>query len=1119
MCRPLNALPVQLRGLSRILTGGVFALLLAAGGAHARDLDALEHRRWSATDGGPSQVGALAQTADGYLWLGTNDSLFRFDGLRFVRYAPPDGDALGIVSSLLTVGDRLWVGLRAGGINVISRDGIQRHAPGAGLPAGAVYGLARDRDNIIWAAADDGLARFDGTGWQRMSDAQHFPGKHARAVFVDRSNVLWAANESRLFYRLPDTSMFVDTGLDIDWASHITQAPDGAIWISERYGTDLHRIVLGDGHFGRAEGDQSSITDQPAPRLVTQTIPIGSSANGLLFDRTGALWISTLGNGVHYVANPTVADSTVADRAVADLMTRMRTAQAFTVREGLSGNHLWPLLEDREGNVWAGTNAGIDRFHPRELMPGSVPPDALNVALVAGSDGSLWAGTSNRPAMRIVGDRVDTMDMPAPVTSAMRDADGTIWMGGLNGIWRTQADDRQEGHQPSGHQPGGHQSEPHQPGTRQVRVAGLPAAATPGSSVRAMARDHSGGLWVSINRLGLFELRDGIWRAMPPPSTRASQVMPVTASTDPQGRLWFGYRDNLLVTRDAQGERRWGEAEGMHIGHVTAISHQGARTWLGGQHGAGYVENDRFHPLPLPDNGLFDNIYAIIAVPVGPPAQASHPASPAPLPAAGAVAAAVASNAAGTGKDAPALWIHAKAGIFQLPAAEIAQVFADPRHVIRYRAHDLTGGLANDPYQVLPLPTAVRGADGRLWFSTSNGVVWLDPAHQAAPDDEGPQVTIESVSADGERVSRAVSHAASDAALNKAPGNASNTASNPGPETPLLLAADTKRLRIDYTALSLSAPESLSFRYRLDGYDNAWQDAGRQRQAVYTGLGAGQYRFRVIAINGDGVASEQEATAAFSIQPVFYRRALFLVPTAAAVLFLLWLLYRIKLRRSAEALRARLEARHHERERIARELHDTLLQGVQGLMLHFQAVVNMLPAGQQARRSMEDALDRADLVLAEGRDRVRDLRNPARGAAALDHALQTLGEQLAQGSRTRFSLTVQGTPALLHPVVCDEAYRIGHEAIVNAFAHALAQQVTVNIDYGPAAFTLCVRDDGRGIDPRYLTPHGRPDHWGLRGMDERAREAGGVLQISSQAGQGSEVRLTVRAALAYRRQA
>ncbi|QEI09013.1 histidine kinase [Pigmentiphaga aceris] len=1066
----------------RLLACASALLMLTAGSIAARDLDELEHRRWSGSDGGPSQVGALAQTADGYLWLGTNDSLFRFDGLRFVRYATPDGKAPGIVSSLLTVDDRLWVGLRAGGINVISRDAMQRHVTGAkpgagsdsdviaGLPAGAIYGMARDRDGTVWAAADDGLAGFDGTRWQRMAGAQNFPGKHARAVFVDRDGILWAANESQLFYRPPGTASFIDAGMNIDWASHIAQAPDGAIWISERYGTDLHRVMLVDGKISRA------------------THAIASSANGLLFDRRGALWISTLGNGLLYVGDP-AADKLAVDNPDVDLPSdpssnpssttpHLPTPRTFTVREGLSGNHLWPLLEDREGNVWVGSNAGIDRFHPRELMPGGFPADALNVALVAGDDGSLWAGTSNRPAMRMVGDRIDTMQMPAPVTSAMRDADGSIWMAGPAGIWQTQGD-------------------------RQVRVAGLPAAATPGSSVRAMARDHQGGLWVSINRLGLFELRDGIWRAMPPPSMRGSQIMPVAASADAQGRLWFGYRDNLLVMRDAQGERRWGDADGMRIGHITAITHQGTRTWVGGQHGAGYIEDDRFHPLPLPDNDLFDNIYAIIAVP-GTAAASQETASrttasrktASPEPASdGAASTSTSDTSTAARNDAPELWIHAKAGIFQLSAIEIAQVFADSRHTIRYRAHDLMGGLANDPYQVLPLPTAVRADDGRIWFSTSNGVVWLDPAQQPVSKDMVPQVTIESVSADGELLPAAASGA------------------------PLLLATDTKRLMFDYTALSLSAPESLSFRYRLDGYDTTWQDVGRQRQAVYTGLNAGNYRFRVIAVNGDGVPSEQEATTAFTIPPVFYRRPLFYVPAAALVVFMLWLLYRVKLRRSADALRVRLEARHHERERIARELHDTLLQGVQGVMLHFQAVVNMLPPNLQARQRMEDALDRADIVLSEGRDRVRDLRSPVRGPAALDDALQALGAQLAQNSTTAFSLAVRGDPILLHPVVCDEAYRIGHEALVNAFAHAQARQVVVEIDYGTMMFTLGIRDDGRGIDARYLTPYGRPDHWGLRGMHERARESGGTLQISSQPDAGSDVRLRVKATLAYRSQA
>jgi signal transduction histidine kinase/ligand-binding sensor domain-containing protein len=969
-----------------------------AGPVQARDLDQLEHRRWNAADGGPSQVGALAQTRDGYLWLGTNDSLFRFDGLRFVRYAPPAGGALGIVSSLLPVDDSLWVGLRAGGVNVMSAGAMQVHAPGAGLPAGAVYSLARDREQGIWAAADDGLARFDGTRWQRMSSETGFPGEHARAVFVDRAGVVWAANEDRLFYRASGASAFVDAGLAVAWASQITQGPDGAIWVSERYAGSLHRVEL------------------EAGRVAVRSIDIGTSSNGLLFDRSGAMWISTLGSGLLYLAEP---GSSLSER------------RPITAREGLSGDHVWPLLEDRDGNVWVGSNAGIDRFRPRVLIPAHLPAGTLNAALVAGSDNSLWAGTSNRPAMRLVGDRVETLDMPAPVTSAMRDSTGTVWMGGPQGIWQSQD-------------------------TRLVRVADLPAGAPPDSSVRAMLRGGAGDLWVSINRLGLFVLREGAWRALPPPSTRPSQVMPVSASTDPQGRLWFGYRDNLLVTRDATGERRWGEAEGLQIGHVTAIAHEGKRTWLGGQRGVAYVEGDRVHMLRLPEQGLFDNIYAIVPVP---------------------------------GNDAvPDLWIHAKAGIFQLPSSEVAQVLADDTHRIRYRAQDLTAGLANDPYQVLPLPTAVRGEDGRLWFSTSNGVVWLDPA-RPAPNQAGPQASIESVSADGARVDDAAA--------------------------PVVLAADTKRVVFDYTALSLSAPESLRFRYRLDGYDQAWQDAGRQRQAVYTGLGAGAYRFRVLAYDADGAPSPQEALSAFQIPRVFYLRPWFLAPASALVLGLLWLLYRMHLGRQAEALRARLEERHGERERIARELHDTLLQGVQGLMLHFQAVMNMLPGDGQARRSMERALDRADLVIAEGRDRVRELRTTTRERGELDAALRTLGEDCARGDDAGFTLVVHGEPTSLHPVVGDEVYRIGHEAVVNAFAHAQASQVRVEIDYGDNAFGLRVHDDGRGIDAQYLTPQGRPEHWGLRGMHERAQKAGGVLRIVSAPGGGTDIRLSIKAALAY----
>ncbi|WP_167221035.1 sensor histidine kinase [Massilia rubra] len=987
----------------------------AAAQAQVRSFEQLEHRRWVAADGGPSQVGAMAQTRDGYLWLGTNESLFRFDGVRFVRYEAPGLNTLNIVASLLAVDDQLWVGLRFGGVRVIGPGGMREHLPGPNLPEGAIYSLARDSARAIWVAADDGLARYNGAHWERIGSDWGFPGKKARAVFVDGGGTLWAANENRLLYLPKGERRFVDSGLAVDWVSQITQARDGAIWLTERYSGKIHRVLLFDGH------------------LTTGTLAIDTPAIGLLFDRSGGLWISTTGNGVQYVDNP---------RSIGAINTRT----TFSARDGLSSDFIWKMLEDGDGNLWVGSNGGLDRFRQRALTPAGFPAGSLNFALVAGNDGSLWAGPSNRPAMRLVDGAMDVLDMPAPVSCAMRDLDGTIWMGGPSGIWRSR-------------------------GARLDKFADLPPAALAESSVRAMARDAGGDLWVSFNRLGLFRLHDGVWIATPPPSPSANQRMPVSASADASGRLWFGYRDNLLVTRDGGdekngGEKRWGEADGMDIGHVTAITHHGQRTWVGGQRGIGYIDGQRYHALRLPDNGLFANIYAIIVVPVKD----------------------------GRGDD---LWVHSRSGIFQLTAAELARAYADASYRIGYRSYDLMGGLANDPYQVLPLPTAVRSRDGRLWFSTSNGVAWIDP-DRPRPEQAAPTVLIESVQVDGVRaVPDAASDAASGAASTLAPG--------------------AQRIVIDYTALSLSAPERLNFRYRLDGYDMGWQDAGRQRQAVYTGLGAGKYRFRVVAHNQDGLPSTREAVFDFAIPPVLYRQPLFLLLAGTLGFGALWMLYRINMRRAAERLRERIEERHSERERIARDLHDTLLQGVHGLILRFQAIVYTIPAGSPARHSLEDALDRADQVLIEGRDRVRDLRIGAIDLSELHDALHKLGAELEQKGGARFSLTVRGTPAPLRPLVRDEVYQVGHEAIVNAFRHAHALHVKVDIDYGARLFLMTVGDDGLGIDASYTTPQGRPDHWGLRGMHERVARIGAQLLIDSDPARGSEIRLGIKAQLAYRR--
>ena len=326
----------------------------------------------------------------------------------------------------------------------------------------------------------------------------------------------------------------------------------------------------------------------------------------------------------------------------------------------------------------------------------------------------------------------------------------------------------------------------------------------------------------------------------------------------------------------------------------------------------------------------------------------------------------------------------------------------------------------------------------------------------------------------------------------------------------------TKNLRIEYTAGSLTIPERVRFRYRLDGFDNEWQDAGGRREVFYTNLAPGEYSFHVTASNNDGVWNPIAASLRFTIIPAFYQTTWFRVLCGCVCLILLWLLYDFRMRQIRAKVRGRLEERLAERERIARDLHDTLLQGVEGLVLRFQAVANRIPRREPARALMERALERADQVLDEGRDRVMNLRATAGDMGELTQVLAAAGKQLALVHPAEFTATIEGVPRDLHPIVREELLLVGREALANAFRHARAGRIEAEVSYRETALKVRVRDDGLGIDPEVLE-RGRPGHWGLLGMRERARNIRANLRVWSEPGAGTEVELWLPAKLAYRK--
>jgi len=266
-----------------------------------------------------------------------------------------------------------------------------------------------------------------------------------------------------------------------------------------------------------------------------------------------------------------------------------------------------------------------------------------------------------------------------------------------------------------------------------------------------------------------------------------------------------------------------------------------------------------------------------------------------------------------------------------------------------------------------------------------------------------------------------------------------------------------------------------------------------------------------------GLWNEPGLAFGITILPPWWGTFWFRLLCIVATLSILWTLYLIRLKQMAAEIRARIEERLGERERIARELHDTLLQGVQGLILRFQAVAERIPASEPARQMIEKALDRADEVLVQGRDRVKNLRLTAQ-MKSLREALTDDIKDLAVSKGVEFSVIVEGELRELNPLVRDEAYWIGHEALVNALHHAGAKHIEVEIANDPSQLRLRIRDDGCGIDSKILEAGGKPGHWGMRGMRERAAKIGAHLETWSQPGAGTEVELRIPGSVAYNAQ-
>jgi signal transduction histidine kinase len=309
----------------------------------------------------------------------------------------------------------------------------------------------------------------------------------------------------------------------------------------------------------------------------------------------------------------------------------------------------------------------------------------------------------------------------------------------------------------------------------------------------------------------------------------------------------------------------------------------------------------------------------------------------------------------------------------------------------------------------------------------------------------------------------------------------------------------------------------------LEGVDKDWQAAGTRRAAFYTRLGPGKYHFQVIACNNDGVWNEVGAHLDFRIAPTWYQTNWFLVACVGAFLAVMWGLYQLRLQQLRQQFNVRLEERVHERTRIARELHDTLLQSLHGLMFEFQAARNMFrKRPEEALQALDGAIIGTERAISESQDAIENLRSDAKAGWDLVQLINLAGEDLVASRHTdeeppAFGLTVEGQPRALTPSIQDEIYFIARELLRNAFRHAEAKRIEAEILFEDDLFRVRVRDNGKGMDPQVLEEGGRSGHWGLPGVRERAQQIGAKLDVWSQTGAGTEIQLAVAASIAYRR--
>jgi len=968
----------------------------AFGGIQAADDSRLTsqylRQEWRTQEGFPGGVVyAIAQTPDGYLWIGGEKGLTRFDGASFRLIQPTPGPrSITRVLGLLTDAQgSLWIRMQGARLIRLRNGSFQDMLPSAASPETAVTAMARGRDgSVLMATLLNGVMRHDGTRFTTL----------ATNAVLPRSLVI-----------------------------AIADAPDGHVLVGTRDA----------GLFSLSDGRTTPLAPDRLERKINCVLPVGNrdvligtdngvvrwdgqqvhrlgisaldtlQALGLLRDSAGNVWIGTAAGGLLRLSEP---------------------ARAFHDAAVGSGGAVNALFEDREGNIWVGGDRGIARLRGGAFITYSSPeglPSDGGGPIHVDQEGRTWFAPAGGGLYTLTGGRstkVADAELQRDVVYSMAGGKGTLWVG------------RQRGGL-----------------TRLTMTAGTIGVASythadglAQDSVYAVHQSRDGTVWAGTLSGGVSRLREGRFTTFSVADGLLSNtVSSILEAAD--GSMWFATPRGVSVL-DRGRWRGYTVHDGLPSSDVHClVQDSSGLVWIGTAEGLAYYGAGRVQALGDLPTRLREPILGLAADGHG------------------------------------ALWIASATHVVQVSRTPLLGGTLTDADLREYGPADGLRSVEG----VKRHRSVVTDARGRIWFSLGGGLSVFDPAARlraAAP----AIVHVQDVTADGTTVDL---------------------------RGGVRIASGRQRIAFTYTGLSLSVPERVRFRYRVEGFDSDWSEPVTTREAVYANLRPGAYRFRVMASNSDGLWNGGEASLPFEIEPALWQTSWFQVSSVVAGGLLVWAGYCIRVRALARQLNVRFEERLAERTRIAQELHDTLLQGFVSASMQLDVAADRVPDDSAAKAPLGRVLQLMRQVIDEGRNAVRGLRASGDEADDLEQALLRTRRDMVQETGD-FRVIVEGRPRPLHPLIRDEVYRVGREALVNAFRHAEASAVEVELDYAAEHLRVLVRDNGRGIDPE-VQRAGREGHWGLSGMRERAERIGARFTVWSRAGAGTEVELLVPGHVAF----